>query len=74
MAPAKQSHMSQPSTKMAATMQTTRIVMAIVYLSMRDLRSASGDWPRVVMLWAFSKVTFDSLLKKYRARARLLLV
>lgn len=48
--------------------------MARVYLSMRDLRSASGDWPKVVMLWAFSKVNFDSLLMKGGAGARLLLV
>jgi hypothetical protein len=58
MAPAKQSHISQPSTKIADTMQTTRIVMAMRYLTMRAFRSESGDWPTVVMLWGFSKETF----------------
>jgi hypothetical protein len=57
-APAKQSHMSQPSTKMAATMQTTRMVIAIRYFTIRDLRSCSGDSPTVVMFWALSKVAF----------------
>ena len=55
-------------------MQTTRIVIAIVYLSILDLRSDSGDWPKVVMLWAFSKVSFDSLLRNFLAGTRLLLV
>jgi hypothetical protein len=58
MAPAKQSHISQPSTKIAKTMQMTRIVIAIRYLTIRDFRSASGDCPTVVMLWALSKFAF----------------
>jgi len=57
-APAKQSHISQPSTKIAATIQTTLMVIAIKYLTMRVLRSDSGDSATVVMLWALSKVTF----------------
>jgi hypothetical protein len=43
---------------MAETMQTTRIVMAMRYFTMREFRSESGDWPTVVMLWGFSKATF----------------
>jgi hypothetical protein len=58
MAPAKHNHINQPSTKMAETMQTTRIVMAMRYFTMREFRSESGDWPTVVMLWGFSKATF----------------
>jgi len=58
MAPAKHSHISQPSTKIADTMQTTRMVMAIRYFTILEFRSESGDWPTVVMLWGFSKATF----------------
>jgi hypothetical protein len=53
-APAKQTHINQPWTTMASTIQTTRTVIAIVYLIMRDLRSSSGDWPIDVTLWAFA--------------------
>jgi hypothetical protein len=74
-APANASHINQPSTKMAATMQITRIVMAIRYLTMRVLRSASADSPTVVMLWALSKVTFESyFMAHYKAKTRLHLV
>jgi hypothetical protein len=59
MAPAKHSHINQPSTKIAETMQTTRMIIAMRYFTIRAFRSDSADSPTVVMLWAFSKATFS---------------